>query len=84
MGETIIESWQGRGVGRVEAGKRAQDQQGGDERDVRHTHLPFGKRTHQAEMAICRAIAVEALMEAVTDREGCRRQQEHRQQADKC
>jgi hypothetical protein len=42
-GETIIESGQGRGLGGTEAEKRAQDQQGGDERDVRDTHLPLGK-----------------------------------------
>ena len=42
-GETVIESRQGQGVARAEAEKRAQDQQGGDRRDIRRTHVPLGK-----------------------------------------
>ena len=79
-GESIIERRQGRGIARAGTEQSEQNQQGGDDRDIRRAHLPLGKQTDQAEVVAAGGVVMKRLMERVADRECPGNEQEKRQQ----
>jgi hypothetical protein len=79
-GETVIETRQGRGLGRADATNTTENGQSRSNHDSRGAHLPFGKRTHQADMTAYCAVMMKALMKRMTDREDGRNQEQHHQQ----